>query len=75
MVMNCMYYGEVSGTSIAPIYNGVIITKLDGTSKGGILIAVASETAIPIYYIGVGEKVEDMDTFKAEDFAKGLLDL
>ena len=55
--------------------NGVIITKLDGTSKGGILIAVASETAIPIYYIGVGEKVEDMDTFKAEDFAKGLLDL
>jgi len=55
--------------------NGVIITKLDGTSKGGILIAVASETAIPIYYIGVGEKAEDMDIFKAEDFAKGLLDL
>jgi len=55
--------------------NGVIITKLDGTSKGGILIAVASETGIPIYYIGVGEKAEDMDIFKAEDFAKGLLDL
>lgn len=55
--------------------NGVIITKLDGSSKGGILIAVASETVIPIYYVGVGEKVEDMDVFKAEDFAKGLLDL
>ncbi len=55
--------------------NGVVITKLDGTSKGGILIAVASETNIPIYYIGVGEQVDDMDTFKASDFAKGLLDL
>ncbi|MBP5698200.1 MAG: signal recognition particle-docking protein FtsY [Alphaproteobacteria bacterium] len=55
--------------------NGVIITKLDGTSKGGILIAIASETAVPIYYIGVGEKAEDMDIFKAEDFAKGLLEL
>ena len=55
--------------------NGVIITKLDGSSKGGILIAVAAETGIPIHFIGVGEKVEDMDTFKAEDFAKGLLEL
>lgn len=55
--------------------SGIIITKLDGSSKGGILIAVASETGIPIYYIGVGEKTEDMDIFKAEEFAKGLLEL
>ena len=55
--------------------NGVIITKLDGSSKGGILIAVASETHLPIYYVGVGEKTEDMDIFKAEDFAKGLINL
>lgn len=55
--------------------NGIIITKLDGSSKGGILIAVASETRIPIYYIGVGEKTEDMDIFNAEEFAKGLLEL
>ncbi len=55
--------------------NGVIVTKLDGSSKGGILIAVASETGIPVYFVGVGEDVEDMDVFKAEDFAKGLLDL
>ncbi len=55
--------------------NGVIITKLDGSSKGGILIAIASETGIPIHYVGVGEKEEDMDIFKAEDFAKGLLEL
>ena len=55
--------------------NGVVITKLDGTSKGGILIAVATETKLPIYYIGVGEQVDDMDTFNAKDFAKGILDL
>lgn len=55
--------------------NGVIVTKLDGSSKGGILIAIASETGIPIHYIGIGEQTEDMDVFKAEDFAKGLLDL
>ncbi len=55
--------------------NGVIVTKLDGSSKGGILIAIASETGIPVYFVGVGESVEDMDVFKAEDFAKGLLSL
>lgn len=55
--------------------NGVIITKLDGTSKGGILVAVASETKIPIHYVGVGEQIEDMDVFNAKDFAKGLLDI
>ena len=55
--------------------NGVIITKLDGSSKGGILIAVAAETGIPIHYVGVGEKIEDMDVFNAEDFARGLLEL
>jgi fused signal recognition particle receptor len=55
--------------------NGIIITKLDGTSKGGILVAIASETSIPIYYIGIGEKIEDMDTFNAKDFTSGLLGL
>ena len=55
--------------------NGVVITKLDGTSKGGILIAVASQTNLPIYYIGVGEQVDDMDVFNAKDFTRGMLDL
>lgn len=55
--------------------DGVVVTKLDGSSKGGILIAVAAETSIPIYFIGVGEQAEDMDEFNAEDFAKGLLNL
>ena len=55
--------------------NGIVITKLDGSSKGGILVAIAAETKIPVYFIGVGEKAEDMDVFKAKDFAKGLLGL
>lgn len=55
--------------------NGIVVTKLDGSSKGGILVAIASETGIPIYFIGVGEQAEDMDVFKAKDFAKGLLGL
>lgn len=55
--------------------NGIVVTKLDGSSKGGILIAIAAETGIPVYFIGVGEQAEDMDVFKAEDFAKGLLGL
>lgn len=53
--------------------NGIVITKLDGSSKGGILVAIASETSMPIYYVGVGEKVDDMDVFNATDFAKGLI--
>ena len=55
--------------------NGIIVTKLDGTSKGGILLAIASETNIPIHYVGVGESVDDMDVFNAKEFTKGLLGL
>ena len=53
--------------------NGLIVTKLDGSSKGGILVAIASETSTPIYYVGVGEQIDDMDVFNAKDFAKGLI--
>ena len=55
--------------------NGLIVTKLDGSSKGGILVAIAEETSIPIHYIGVGEGLEDMDVFCADDFAKNLLEV
>lgn len=55
--------------------DGVIITKLDGSSKGGMLIALAQETSLPIYYIGIGENIDDLDTFKAEDFANSLLEM
>ncbi len=55
--------------------NGLIVTKLDGSSKGGILVAIAAESKLPIYYIGVGEKIEDLDSFCAHDFACQLLNL
>ena len=55
--------------------SGLIITKLDGTSKGGILVAISEKNKLPIYFIGVGEKTEDIDAFKSDDFAKGLLGL
>lgn len=51
---------------------GIIITKLDGTAKGGIIIAIKSELKIPVRYIGVGEKIEDLQEFNASDFSKAL---
>ena len=51
---------------------GIILTKLDGTAKGGIVVAIKSELKIPVRYIGVGEGIEDLQTFHAEDFAKAL---
>lgn len=53
--------------------NGLIVTKLDGSSKGGILVAIVKETELPVYFIGVGEKTEDLDRFKAHDYARNLL--
>ncbi|WP_322010341.1 signal recognition particle-docking protein FtsY [Paraburkholderia sp. J12] len=52
---------------------GLIVTKLDGTAKGGILAAIARQRPIPVYFIGVGEKVEDLQPFDAEEFADALL--
>ena len=52
---------------------GLIVTKLDGTAKGGVLCAIAREKAIPVYFIGVGEKLEDLETFDAREFAQALL--
>ncbi|AVA32436.1 fused signal recognition particle receptor [Cupriavidus metallidurans] len=52
---------------------GLIVTKLDGTAKGGILAAIARQRPVPVYFIGVGEKVEDLQPFKADEFAEALL--
>jgi fused signal recognition particle receptor len=52
---------------------GLIVTKLDGTAKGGVLAAIARERPIPVYFIGVGEKLEDLATFNAREFAQALL--
>ena len=53
--------------------NGLIITKLDGTAKGGIALAVSSQLGLPIYRIGVGESIDDLQSFDAHDFCAALV--
>lgn len=53
---------------------GIALTKLDGTAKGGVVLAVKDQLDIPIYYIGVGEQVDDLQPFNPEEFAEALLD-
>lgn len=55
--------------------DGVILTKLDGTAKGGIAIAIESQLNIPVKYIGVGEKIEDLQKFDADTFIEALFDI
>jgi len=55
--------------------SSIIITKLDGTAKGGALISIANKYEIPISYIGLGEKPEDLAEFSAKNFARSILDL
>lgn len=59
---------------MAPI-TGLIVTKLDGSAKGGMIISLAEKTKLPIHAIGVGESVADLRPFAAEDFARALLDI
>ncbi len=54
---------------------GLIITKLDGSAKGGMIVALAQKFNKPIYAIGIGEKIEDLQEFSADDFVKNLLDI
>lgn len=51
---------------------GIIITKLDGTAKGGVLAAIAKTRAVPVYFIGVGEQIEDLQAFNAQEFVDAL---
>ena len=55
--------------------NGLIMTKLDGTARGGILVAIAAKHKLPVYFIGVGEGVDDLEPFEAEDFAAAIAGL
>ena len=53
---------------------GIVLTKLDGTAKGGIVFAIASELGVPVKYVGVGEQADDLIRFDAEDFVNALLE-
>lgn len=61
-------FGEVSDVT------GIILTKLDGTAKGGIVIAVKAEQNIPVRFIGVGEQMDDLQPFSSKEFAEALFD-
>ena len=52
--------------------NGIVLTKLDGTAKGGIAIAIRRELNVPVWYVGVGEGIDDLQPFDATEFAKAL---
>lgn len=58
----------------APV-NGIVLTKLDGTAKGGIAIAIESELSIPVKYIGIGEKIDDLQKFDAARFVEALFEV
>ncbi len=61
-------FTETSGVT------GIVLTKLDGTAKGGVVIAIARELGLPIRYVGIGEKVEDMLPFDPEKFIESLFE-
>ena len=50
--------------------NGLVMTKLDGTARGGILVAIAARHKLPVYFVGVGETVDDLEPFSAKEFAQ-----
>ncbi|WP_152046972.1 signal recognition particle-docking protein FtsY [Aureimonas psammosilenae] len=52
--------------------NGLVMTKLDGTARGGILVAIAAKHKLPVYFIGVGEGIDDLEPFRARDFAEAI---
>jgi fused signal recognition particle receptor len=60
------YFTEAVGVT------GIFLAKLDSTAKGGIVLAICDELKIPVQYIGVGEKMEDMVAFNAESFVEAL---
>ena len=62
-------FGERAGVT------GLVMTKLDGTARGGILVAIAAKHALPVHFIGVGEGVDDLEPFQAGDFAKAIAGL
>jgi len=62
-------FGKVAGVT------GLVMTKLDGTARGGILVAIAEKFKLPIHYIGVGETAEDIEPFTAREFARAIMGL
>ena len=62
-------FGKIAGVT------GLVMTKLDGTARGGILVAIAAKFGLPVHFIGVGEAVDDLSDFTARDFARAVVGL
>ncbi|HEY6025634.1 MAG TPA: signal recognition particle-docking protein FtsY, partial [Pseudolabrys sp.] len=62
-------FGKTAGVT------GLVMTKLDGTARGGILVAIADRFKLPVHFIGVGESVDDLAPFTARDFARAVVGL
>ena len=62
-------FGKIAGVT------GLVMTKLDGTARGGILVAIAARFGLPVHFVGVGEGVEDLSPFTARDFARAIVGL
>ncbi len=60
-------FGESAGIT------GIVLTKLDGTAKGGIVLAIARELGLPVKFVGLGEGVEDLQPFDAQEFVQALI--
>lgn len=67
---NAMNQVEIFGRTAG--VTGLVMTKLDGTARGGILVAIAAKHALPVHFIGVGEGIDDLEPFTAEDFASAI---
>jgi fused signal recognition particle receptor len=67
--------GQVEAFRNTAGVTGLVMTKLDGTAKGGVLVAIAEQHPIPIHFVGVGEKAEDLHPFSADTFARALVGL
>lgn len=68
-LMQAREFGEVADLT------GIVLTKLDGTAKGGIAVAIQSELRVPVKYIGVGESIDDLQKFDSEQFVNALFDI
>jgi fused signal recognition particle receptor len=68
-IQQCKVFGEMVNVT------GLAVTKLDGSAKGGVVVALAQEFGMPVHFVGVGEKAGDLRPFEARDFARGLMGL
>ena len=68
-IQQCKVFGEMVEVT------GLAVTKLDGSAKGGVVVALAQEFGLPVHMVGVGEKADDLRPFTARDYARGLVGL